>query len=244
MSAEDAFQTGATALFEEKYGDQVRVVSLDLYSIELCGGTHARRTGDIGLFKIVGESSVASGIRRIEALTGEKALSSIQQTSRVLQDVTRLMRETPETIALRVEKLIGDQKSLEKEVARLKGKIASHDAGGSDLDIRTIDGHKVIAQKVNVDSPAALRDLCDQFKEKIQSGIVVLGAVAGAKVLLVAAVTKDLLDRYHAGTIIKAVANIVGGRGGGRPDMAQAGGTLPDKIDEALEKVYDIVAGT
>ena len=242
MAAEDAFQTGATALFEEKYGDRVRVVSLAEFSKELCGGTHTRRTGDIGLFKIVGESSIASGVRRIEALTGEKALSSVQRASRVLQDMARLMREKPETITQRVEKLIENQKSLEKQVDRLKAKITSLSTADVLEDIRTINGVKVLARQVTVDSAAALRDLSDQFRDKMKSGIVVLGAVSGSKVLLVVTVTQDLTDRYHAGKLIKRVAALVGGGGGGRPDMAQAGGTQPDKLEEALNKAYDFVA--
>ena len=242
MAAEDAYKTGATALFEEKYGDRVRVISLAEFSKELCGGTHALRTGDIGLFKIVGESSIASGVRRIEALTGEKAFFRAQQASRMLQDLARLTRETPETIIRRVEKLLEDQKSLEKEVDRLKAKIASLSTADVLDDIETIDGVKVIAKHVAVDSAAALRDLSDQLKDKMKSGIVVLGAVSGSKVLLVVTVTQDLTDRYHAGKLIKKVAAMVGGGGGGRPDMAQAGGTQPDKLDEALDKVYDFLA--
>lgn len=242
MAAEDAFKTGATALFEEKYGDRVRVVSLGGFSKELCGGTHTRRTGDIGLFKIVGESSIASGVRRIEAVTGETALSNVQQASRVLQDTARLMRENPETITQRVEKLIEDRKSLEKEVDRLKAKITS--LGTADVmdEVKIINGVKVLAKQVAVDSAAALRDLSDQFKDRITSGIVALGGVSGSKVFLVVAVTQDLTDRYHAGKLIKRVAALVGGGGGGRPDMAQAGGTRPEKLDEALDKVYEILA--
>ncbi len=241
MAADDAFKTGATALFEEKYGDRVRIVSLGEFSKELCGGTHSGRTGDIGLFRIVGESSVASGIRRIEAITGEKALVSVQQTSQVLQDAARIMKEKPDAVARRVVKLVDDHKALEKEVAQLKAKITT--LGSSDVmaDVRTIDGHKVLSKQVSVDSAAALRDLSDQFKDKLESGVIALGAVAGKKVLLVVSVTKDLTDRYHAGNIIKEVAAVVGGGGGGRPDMAQAGGTKPEKIEEALASVEDIL---
>ncbi|MEE8399375.1 MAG: alanine--tRNA ligase [Desulfobacterales bacterium] len=241
MAAEDAFKSGATALFEEKYGDRVRVVSLAEFSKELCGGTHTRRTGDIGLFKILGESSIASGVRRIEALTGERALSSVQQASQILQDMARLMKEKPATITRRVEKLIEDHKSLEREVDRLKAGLASLSTADVLDDVKTINGVKVLAKQVAVDSAAALRDLTDQLRDKMTSGIIVLGAVSGSKVLLVVAVTKDLTDRYHAGKLIKRVAALVGG-GGGRPDMAQAGGTRPEKLSEALDTVYDILA--
>ncbi len=239
MDAEEAFKTDATALFEEKYGDRVRVISLAGFSKELCGGTHTDRTGNIGLFKIVGESSVASGVRRIEALTGNAALKYIQKTSKIVQDTARLVKEKPEALVERVEKILSNQKSLEKELEQLKAKIASKAV--DEVEVKTVIGIKVLAKKVSVDKPAALRELADRFKEKIKSGIVVLGTVAGPKVLLIVMVTKDLVDRYHAGNIIKQVATVVGGGGGGRPDMAQAGGTKPEKLDQALEKVYEII---
>ena len=241
MDAEDAFKSGATALFEEKYGDRVRVVSLASYSKELCGGTHTGRTGNIGLFKITGESSVASGIRRIEALTGEAALEYIQKTSKIVQETARLIKEKPEDIAKRVDKILTSYKSIEKEMEKLKANLAAAKAGGTEEDIRSINGVKILAKKVAVDKPAALRELADRLKEKIKSGIVVLGSVSGPKVLLIVVVTKDLTNRFNAGSIIKQVAAIVGGGGGGRPDMAQAGGTMPEKLDQALERTYEIV---
>ena len=241
MDAEDAFKSGATALFEEKYGDRVRVVSLALYSKELCGGTHTGRTGNIGLFKISAESSVASGIRRIEALTGEAALEYIQKTSKIVQETARLIKEKPEDIAKRVDKILTSYKSIEKEMEKLKANLAAAKAGGSEEDIRSINGVKILAKKVAVDKPAALRELADRLKEKIKSGIVVLGSVSGSKVLLITVVTKDLTNRFNAGTIIKQISAVVGGGGGGRPDMAQAGGSMPEKLDQALEKAYEIV---
>ncbi len=241
MDAEEAFKSGAMALFEEKYGDRVRVVSLASFSKELCGGTHTGRTGDIGLFKITGESSVASGIRRIEALTGEAALEYIQKTSKIVQETARLIKEKPEDIAKRVDKILTGYKSIEKEMEKLKANLAAAKAGGTEEDIRSINGVKILAKKVAVDKPAALRELADRLKEKIKSGIVVLGSVSGSKVLLIVVVTKDLTNRFNAGSIVKQVAAIVGGGGGGRPDMAQAGGTMPEKLDQALEKAYEIV---
>ena len=241
MDAEDAFKSGATALFEEKYGDRVRVVSVDSYSKELCGGTHTGRTGNIGLFKISTESSVASGIRRIEALTGQAALEYTQKTLGIVQETARLIKERPEDIPKRIDKIISEHKSAEKEIEKLKAKIAATKAGGTEEDIRSINGVKILAKKVAVDKPAALRELADRLKEKIKSGIVVLGSVAGPKVLLIVVVTKDLTNRFNAGTIIKQVSAIVGGGGGGRPDMAQAGGSMPKKLDQALEKAYEIV---
>lgn len=241
MDAEEAFKTDATALFEEKYGDRVRVISLGDFSKELCGGTHTNYTGNIGLFKIIDESSVASGIRRIEAVTGSAALAYTQKNSKVLQDTANLLREKTDAVPQRIERILSHQKSLEKEVEQLKAKVASLSAGEAEVEIKTINGIKVMARKVLVDNPSALRELADRLKDKIKSGIVVLGSLAGSKVLLITVVTKDLTDRYHAGNIVNQIASIVDGKGGGRPDMAQAGGTNPEKLDEALEKVYEVV---
>ncbi len=244
MDAEEAFKTDATALFEEKYGDRVRMVSLNDFSKELCGGTHTGATGDIGLFKIIEESSVASGVRRIEALTGGAALAHIQKTAKLLDDTARLLKERPQVVPQRLEKILSHQKALEKEVDLLKVKIASTSVDDIEADVKSIDGVKVLAKKVAVDHPAALRDLADRFKDKIKSGIVVLGSTAESKALLIVIVTKDLTDRFHAGRIVKQVAAVVGGGGGGRPDMAQAGGTKPEKLDEALEKAYEVIKGS
>ena len=241
MEAEAAFKSGATALFEEKYGDRVRVVSLSDFSKELCGGTHAAKTGDIGLFKIVSESSIASGVRRIEALTGQEALAYIQQTSKLLEDTAHLVKEKPDHLPAKVEKMQSDLKALEKEVDRLKAKIATDSAQVGGAAVKSVNNTKVLIQKVAVDNPAALRDLADRLKEKIKSGIVVLGSVNGPKAFLIVAVTKDLTDRFHAGNVIKQIASTVGGSGGGRPDMAQAGGTQPENLDQALEKAYQII---
>ncbi|MEA3435247.1 MAG: alanine--tRNA ligase [Thermodesulfobacteriota bacterium] len=241
MDAEEAFKTGATALFEEKYGDRVRVVSLADFSKELCGGTHTERTGNIGLFKILGESSVASGVRRIEALTGEAAVEYVQQTSRTVRDTALLIKEKPEVVPQRVEKILADQKALEKEIKKLKAQIAAKSTDDAKEEVKTINGINVIIKKVAVDSTAALRDLADKFKDKIKSGIVVLGSAAGSKVLLIVVVSKDIVDQYHAGNIVKQVAAVVGGGGGGRPDMAQAGGTKPEKLDAALDKAYEVI---
>jgi len=244
MDAEDALKSGATALFEEKYGDRVRVVSLTDFSKELCGGTHTGHTGDIGLFKIVSESSISSGVRRIEALAGGSALKFVQQTSQVLNDTAHLLKEKAPAVPLRVKKMQADLKALEKEVAQLKTKLASEATEASPDVVRSIDGVDVLAKRVTVDTPAALRNLADQLKDKIKSGIVVLGSAAGSKAMLIVVVTKDLTDRYHAGNIVKQVAAEVGGRGGGRSDMAQAGGDQPKNLDKALAKAYEVVEKT
>ncbi len=241
MEAEAAFKSGATALFEEKYGDRVRVVSLSDFSKELCGGTHTAKTGDIGLFKIVSEASIASGVRRIEALTGQEALAYVQQTARLLEDTARMVKEKPDRLPAKIGKMQSDLKALEKEVERLKAKIVTDSAQVGGDAIKSVNNTKVLIQKVAADSPAALRDLADRFKEKIKSGIVVLGSVNGPKAFLIVAVTKDLTDRFHAGNVIKQIASTVGGSGGGRPDMAQAGGTQPENLDQALEKAYQIL---
>ncbi len=242
MNAEEAFKTGATALFEEKYGDRVRVVALSDFSKELCGGTHTGRTGNIGLFKIISESSVASGIRRIEAITGEAAVKFIQNNEHILHNASQMLKDKPEKLPNRIEKLLTSQKSLEKEMERLKAKMAGMSVGHTDDDIQIVNGIKVFTRRVNADKPSVLRDLADKFRDHIQSGIVVLGSTAGPKVFLIAVVTKDLTDRFHAGDIIKKVSALVGGGGGGRPDMAQAGGDKPENLDMALNKVVDLIS--
>jgi alanyl-tRNA synthetase len=241
MDAEDAFKSGATALFEEKYGDRVRVVSLTDFSKELCGGTHTGRTGNIGLFRITAESSIASGVRRIEALTGEAALTFSQQTTRILHDTAYLIKDKAPAVPSRVKKMLSQIKAFEKEVDHLKTKLASNAGEASPETVKSISGVKVMAKKVAVDTPAALRNLADRFKDKIKSGIVALGSQSDSKAMLIVVVTKDLTDRFHAGNIVKEIAAAVGGRGGGRPDMAQAGGNQPEHLDQALEKVYEVV---
>jgi alanyl-tRNA synthetase len=241
MAVEQAMQSGATALFEEKYGDRVRVVSLADFSKELCGGTHTSATGDIGLFKIVAETSVASGVRRIEAQTGAAALAYVQQAVHDARQVSHLLRVKAAEVVPRVQQLLSTQKMLEKEVEKLKAGLADAKAQSGDEQPADINGVKVLVKRVAVDKPAAMRDLADRLKDRIQSGIVVLGSAAEGKVLLIVVVTKDLNQRFHAGRIIKELSAVVGGGGGGRPDMAQAGGPQVEKLDAALEKAYEII---
>jgi len=241
MNAEEALKSGATALFEEKYGDRVRVVTLASYSRELCGGTHTDYTGNIGVFIIIGESSVASGIRRIEALTGAAAVAYIQNQAMIISDTAERLKEKPEMLVERVEKLITDNKAREKEIERLKSEIASKSADRYQDEIIRVGDVKVLAKKVTVDNPAALRDLADKFKDKMKSGIILLGSISGPKVFLIVVVTSDLTDRYHAGRIIKQAAVLVGGGGGGRPDMAQAGGTKPEKLDSLIDQAAAVI---
>lgn len=245
MSADEALDAGATALFEEKYGERVRVVTVGDFSKELCGGTHTGRTGDIGLFKIVVETSVAAGVRRIEALTGMGALHNVQEAARALNRVSDMLKVGPESVADRVEKLMADLKGMEKELASLKSKaLAGASVEGALSGVREVAGVPVLVQEVSADGHGALRDLADRLKGKLGSGIIVLGSRTSDKVQLVAVVTKDQLEKHHAGDLVKKVAAMVGGGGGGRPDMAQAGGSQPQKLPEALEAVYDIVAGS
>ena len=241
MDAEDALKSGATALFEEKYGDRVRVVSLADFSRELCGGTHTERTGDIGLFKIVSESSVASGVRRIEAVTGQAAVIFVQQTADLLQASALLLKEKTEALPQRIEKLLHQQKETEKEMVKLKERISDLSSTQADGNVMDINGTPVLVRRVDVESPAAMRTMADRFKNRLPSGIVVLGSVAAGKALLIAVVTKDLVGRFHAGKIIKQAAGVVGGGGGGRPDMAQAGGAQPEHLDKALEAALDLI---
>ncbi len=241
MDADAAMHSGAMALFEEKYGDRVRVVSLADFSKELCGGTHTGYTGDIGLFKIASETSVASGVRRIEAMTGEAALALVQHTARVAQQVAHLLRVKPDEMLPRIQQLLSGQKAAEKEVEKLKAAVADAKAQSGDDAPRMINDVAVLVKRVAVDNPGAMRELADRFKDRIKSGVVVLGSEAGGKALLIVGVTKDLEKRFHAGKIIKSVAAVVGGGGGGRPDMAQAGGSQPEHLDAALEKAYEVI---
>ena len=241
MDMDQAMESGATALFEEKYGDRVRVITLETFSRELCGGTHTGRTGNIGLFKIFSESSVASGVRRMEAFTGSAALDHVQKTSRILQQLSHLVKDKPDTVVHRVESVMTSLKSLAKETERLKTKMAEMQADGSGDQAVEINGVSAIIQQVTVDKPSALRELADRFKDRIGSGIVVLGCDTDGKALLIVVVTKDLNHRFHAGKMIKQIAGVVGGGGGGRPDMAQAGGTQPQNLAQALEKARELI---
>ncbi len=242
MDADAAMQSGAMALFEEKYGDRVRVVSLSDFSKELCGGTHTDHTGNIGLFKIVSESSVASGVRRIEAVSGEAALALVQEASRTAQQVAHLLRTKTDEVVPRVQQLLSGQKASEKEIEKLKATLADLKAQSGEDAPKMVNDVAVLVKRVAIDNAGAMRDLADRFRDRIKSGVVVLGSVAGKKALLIVVVTKDLEKRFHAGNIVKAISAVVGGGGGGRPDMAQAGGSKPEHLDEALQKAYDVVA--
>ena len=242
MNIDEAVKAGATALFEEKYGDVVRVVSQGAFSQELCGGTHTNKSGDIGLFKILSEGGIASGIRRIEAATGQIALDYIHKEQSLIESTAGLLKGAKEDVVSKVEALLKDKKSLEKELESLKAKMASKSVENIDDVVREIKGVKVISKRVEIENPSQLRDLADKFKTKIGSGVILLGAQSNGKALLISIVTDDLTKKFKAGDIVKAAAKIVGGGGGGRSDMAQAGGTKPENLDQALESVFKIMS--
>jgi alanyl-tRNA synthetase len=236
MTIDDAKKTGAMMLFGEKYGSEVRVLDIGT-SRELCGGTHVKRTGDIGLFKIVTESGVAAGIRRVEAVTGERALAYIQERESQLQQVADAVKAQPLEAAARVMQILDNVKVLEKELARMKSKLASSQGGDLASRAREVKGAKVLAVSIEEADSRVLRETLDKFKDKFKSGIVVLGAIEDGRVKLIAGVTADLTPKVKAGDLINFVARQVGGKGGGRPDMAQAGGTEPDNLPSALDSV-------
>ena len=244
MGYDAAVAAGAMALFGEKYGDVVRVLRVGDFSTELCGGTHVERAGDIGLFKIVSEGGVAAGVRRIEAVTGEGALDYVTQTDELLRQVAGMVRGTRDDVVTRVQEGLDQQRQLEKQLRSLKDKLAS--GQGTDLAAGAVDinGVKVVATLLDGADATALRNAVDQLKERLKSAVIVLGTVvAENKVSLVAGVTPDLVGRVKAGEIVGAVASKVGGKGGGRPDFAQAGGTDAAALPTALGSVVDLVRG-
>jgi len=237
MSKDKALEAGAMALFGEKYGDKVRVLSIGNFSIELCGGTHVNHAGDIGVFKIISETGIASGVRRIEAVTGQGALQWIRGNENQLASIADAVKASRSEAKDKVVQLVDRNRVLEKELDQLKGKLATQ--AGSDLAASAIeiDGMKVLAHKIEGADPKSLRDTLDQLKNKLGSAAIVLGTSSGNKVSLIAGVTKDQTGRIKAGDLVNAVAVQVGGKGGGRPDMAQAGGNDPAALDAALQSV-------
>ena len=240
MDYEKAKSTGAIALFEERYGNQVRLVRIGGFSQELCGGTHTSRTGDLGFFKILSEGSVAAGVRRIEAFTGKEAIKYIHQEEEQLKVLRELLKAGSEDLVPRIEKLIAQQKELERTIARLNKSLL---VGGGLENIlertRVINGIKVLSSLVPTTEAKELRDMADSLRDRLGSGIIILGGVKEEKVLLVTVVSKDLTKKFQAGKIIKRIAKSLGGDGGGRPDMAQAGGDRPELLESTLAQVYD-----
>ncbi len=242
MSREEAFKTGAMAIFEERYGELVRVVRIgEGVSMELCGGTHTQRTGDIGLFRIVSEGSVGANMRRIEALTGEAALAYDQKQDDELFALSTLLKTAPEGVLGRVERILKESKEKDRQIESLKAKLLTKKSEDLLDRLRDIGGIKVLAMEMDVESPKELRESADRLKDKLKSGVILLGARNDKKVMLTCVVTQDLVDKVKAGEIIGRVSRLVGGKGGGRADMAQGGGNSPQELPKALEEVFRIV---
>jgi alanyl-tRNA synthetase len=249
----EAKKRGAMAIFEEKYGDVVRVLTMTKDSVELCGGTHARALGEIGLFKVLSDSGIAAGVRRIEAATGMNALGYVRQLEGAIKNASKLVKAGPNELPEKIERLLDDSKKLEKELAETKRKLAfggggsGGGSGGGGLDelagkARVLSFGKALALKVDVADGAMLRELAEKLRDKLGDAVVLLGSINGPKAQLVCTVSKSLTDKLKAGDLIRPIAQILGGSGGGRPDMAQAGGTDVAKLDEALEKLYALVS--
>lgn len=241
LPKEEAMKTGAAAVFDEKYGDVVRLVRMGDFSMELCGGTHVERTGDIGALKVISESAVAAGVRRIEAVAGEEALKYFKKVETELKKSAALLKANPLELSERIEKIQKHQRELEKEINILQSRLATKALADLFKKIKEIKGIRVLATEVDAADVKTLRDYGDKLRDKIQSGIILIGSKTGDKAMLLCLVTKDLADKYHAGNIIKEIAPIVGGSGGGRPDMAQAGGPKPEKLKQALKKLQEMI---
>ncbi|MGN7380618.1 alanine--tRNA ligase [Paenibacillus sp. SAFN-117] len=242
MPIAEAKAMGAMALFGEKYGDIVRVVRIGDYSIELCGGCHVGSTAEIGLFKIVSESGIGSGVRRVEAVTGRYAYEYLEQQLDLLRQSAAMLKSGISDVPRRIDSMLGQVRELNKEIESLRGKLSHLEAGSLTDRLQEVDGVPVLASRVDAGDMDSLRTIVDELKTKLESGIIVLGAAVDGKVNLVAAVTPDLVGKgYHAGKIVKEAAAICGGGGGGRPDMAQAGGKDPSKLEEAIRQVPELI---
>jgi alanyl-tRNA synthetase len=242
MDKDAAVTAGATALFGEKYGDSVRVVRMGDFSMELCGGTHTEATGNIGLFKIVQEAGIAAGVRRIEATTGAKAVDAVQGQEQLIDSLASLVKSDRSQLAGRLKRLMEQQKEMEREIATLQQRLDADRASSLIDQVQTVAGVKLLAVRIDNLDGKQVREQADKLRDQIQSGVVVLGSVHEGKVALLVAVTKDLTAQVQAGALIKPLAEMVGGRGGGRPDLAQAGGTQPEQLDAALAAVADVLA--
>jgi alanyl-tRNA synthetase len=249
MNIDDALASGALAFFGDKYPESnVRVVTIPdpssprgFYSKELCGGTHVNRTGEIGVFKITGEQSIAAGVRRIEAISGDQALAEYQRTLNTLRSVSQLLNAGEGDVVAALERQLESTKQLEKQLEALKRKAAGSTADDLLSSVRTIENVKVLAAKVEGFDRDALRQMTDTLRQKMGSGVVVLFSADDGKVSLIAGVTKDLTSKLHAGKIVQELAKQVGGSGGGRPDLAEAGGKDTSAIESALSTVYPLI---
>ena len=239
MNLDEAKSAGAMALFGEKYSEDVRVVSMGEFSMELCGGTHVNRTGDIGFFKILSECGIAAGVRRLEAVTGIKALDAVQSQSQQISQMASLLKIDPQGLPARIQNVLDQNKTIEKELEKLKRQIASNAATDVLSEVYEIKDVKVLSVVLQGVEAKALRTMVDDFKNQLGSAVIVLGIAEQSKVNLIVGVTKDLVSRVKAGELANFVAQQVGGKGGGRPDMAQAGGTQPQNLGSAISSVQD-----
>ncbi|MDH5296848.1 MAG: alanine--tRNA ligase-related protein, partial [Nitrospirota bacterium] len=241
MGIQDALGRGALAFFGDKYGEQVRVVEMGSFSKELCGGTHCSRTGDIGLFRIASEGGIAAGVRRIEALTGEGALTHAQHQEAEWRDLAAVLKASPQEVVEKAKKLLTTLRDTERELERAKQKVLDQQGAGQEASIQEIAGMPVLIQRVDGLNIQELRTFSDKLRHKVPSGLLVLGSVKEEKVSLLVIVGKEQAKKLPAGKVAQHVAQFVGGSGGGRPDMAQAGGNQPEHLDVALNSVYDYV---
>ncbi len=241
MPYDEALRRGALAFFGEKYGDVVRVVRIGEYSTELCGGTHVRRSGDIGLFKLREEAGVAAGVRRIEALTGEGAWRWLHERERLLREARELLHAPEAELVERLEKILAQQREAERQLKQLQSQLASSQSEDLSRQARQVNGVRVLASEVEGLDDEALRHLADRLRDQLGSAVIALGTRRGDRAVLLVAVSKDLASRFHAGKIVKQIAPLIGGGGGGKADFAQAGGKHPEKLKEALEVVYQLV---
>ncbi|MCI0482682.1 MAG: alanine--tRNA ligase, partial [Candidatus Dadabacteria bacterium] len=239
---DEAIKKGAMAFFQEKYGDRVRVVSIGDYSRELCGGTHLESSGEAGLFKIVAETASAAGVRRIEAVSGESAWNFMRGIEDKLLEASRILRVPESDVIPRIGRLVEENETIRKELETVKSRMLSERTGDIMENVKNVNGLNVLSVEIPDAGPDQLRKVWDDVRNKLNSGVAVLGAKDDGKAYLLVGVTSDLHKKYHSGNIVKELAPMIGGKGGGRPDMAQAGGNNPEKLHEALEKVFEILA--
>jgi len=238
---EEALKSGAMALFGEKYASDVRVVSVPGFSTELCGGTHVQATGDIGPLKIISDSSIAAGVRRIEAITADASIARFQVDEQVIEELSQRFKVPLRDIPAQVEKLQDQVRRYEREIEQLKLKMAQTESASAADTAREVGGIRIVARRVSNLDANGMRQLADSLSQKLKSGVVVLGQATDGKASLVARVTDDLTGRLNAGQIVREIAVLIGGKGGGRADMATGGGNEPEKLDSAIEASYDVI---
>jgi alanyl-tRNA synthetase len=242
MDLDEALRLGALALFGEKYGQRVRVIKIGDFSTELCGGTHLEQTGQIGFFKLTTEGAVASGVRRVEAVAGPAAVAAVARQERALREAADILKIAPHEVPQRLRKLVDEQRALERQLQELEARLARSRADDLVAAARQVHGVAVVVGRVDGLDGDALRAVVDRLRERLGSGVVCVGSVVDGRVNLVAAVTRDLTPRFHAGKLVQEVAKAAGGSGGGRPELGQAGARDPGRLDQALGLVHDIVA--